>query len=1348
MQRGNDFAGVLRLLRSVYPQVCTLIQFMPTFPVVHGSATIQRSDDGEHYRTFVSQLLVCIPGEAWPPPHSAKIQQLSSQREVVARVIQRICEKQRSNVLAFGFALVDENSPMPLTFAPNICNFLPNPTTATISTSVLWGTLLSRIGDDIMMYLLEHCSLFMLVPPTCCYQICGLPVYKLLNNVCRSPAWTRQIGSRQRGNILLMYIQKKFHQHKRYLEKATFWKAKRRLQANSSVFSVQRSSQTQHCTGNCQNGKTQLVLVEPHPSPGKSHAMQQHVTDNHLKRKSTLRPATTHENEDEAGVPAKRMRRDFIGTQAQSFCSLVNKSVPNLKTICDRCGWKSMVDLATPTEIQAVKPDVGSRLQNKVDIPVCEDSLSPASPFEANRRETHVVEENSEKFGNVLHLPKIRNNVTTECITLQEKAYSVKCCKDQLFREEIKEAKNNWQEAKPTKSVSKQPTQILPSNIIIERGYLLYSNFSFREGFSVSFLLNTLKQCPFGGQRLVENIFLSRGPFEHHPVNKPATTSKKWKRLPKRYWPMKCVFQELVDNHNKCPYKVLLRNNCPVRLPQVSLESNASLEKSVCGVPGPPHVDRGKAPNVQENTDERERSESTTLSGCKMEVAYEFSQVEAKHSSNTLVSTVTFKEAQSSQPGKEATAQQFRDSSFMKLLRQYSSLWQVYAFARECLKTVVPKELWGSNHNKYRFFKNVKTFISLGKFGKFSLRELMWKMRVTDCAWLRLGKDDHFVPASEHRFREVIFAKFLYWLMDTYVIQLLRSFFYITETMFQKNALFFYRKCIWSKLHKIGLGKHFAKVKLRSLSSRDVAALKQNPLISRLRFIPKPNGLRPIVKVQNVLDVQLHSKEKRDRKMQYFNTQLKNLFGVLNYERTRNPNLLGASVFGLDGIYKAWRQFVLKVLESNSKEKQYYFVKTDVTGAYDTIPHAKLIEVVSKILNPSDNYCIRRYAEIWVDPAGHIRKSYKRHVATMDDFLPNTKMFVSHLQQNGSLKHAILVEQALHLNENSRNLLQFFQQMITNNILKVGDKCFVQCRGIPQGSILSTVLCSLCYGDMENNFFSGIQQDGVFMRLIDDFLLVTPYLDKAETFLRTLAEGIPQYGCSISLSKTMVNFPLTDLPGCSQAEQLPARSVFPWCGVLFDTQTLEVYCDYSRYACTSIRSSLTISHKAETGTSMRHKLIRVLKLKCKSIFLDLMVNSLRTVFINIYKIFLLQAYRFHACVIQLPFNQGVRKNPSFFLSVISDMAPCCYSILKSKNIGIALGTKDACNTFPFEAAQWLSYHAFIVKLTCHKAVYKCLLKPLQNCKVQLSKKIHKATIKMLNDVIEPSLHKDFAAILN
>nr|DBA24726.1 TPA: hypothetical protein GDO54_012346 [Pyxicephalus adspersus] len=345
------------------------------------------------------------------------------------------------------------------------------------------------------------------------------------------------------------------------------------------------------------------------------------------------------------------------------------------------------------------------------------------------------------------------------------------------------------------------------------------------------------------------------------------------------------------------------------------------------------------------------------------------------------------------------------------LLEKHNSTWQVYTFVRECLHRVVPETLWGSSHNKYRFLKNVKMLLNFAKSEKMYLSELMWKMKVEDCLWLHLKKSYHFVPASEHFLRENILAKFLYWLMDTYIIQLLKAFFYITETMFQKNKLFFYRKCIWKKLQTIGTWKHLTDVKLRLLSLDEIEYMqkkKNNSVVSTLRFIPKKNGLRPIAKMHATLEVQPR-KEMVQKK--HFNSQVKDLFSILNFERSRSPDIIGASVFGLDEIYKKWKKFVLGKQTSNVAN--FYFVKADVKGAYETIPHSKLKEVIMKIINPDieEVYCIRRYAKLWIDSNGQIRKSFKQHVSTFTDFMPTMKGFLTQLQDGNIVENSIIVEQ-------------------------------------------------------------------------------------------------------------------------------------------------------------------------------------------------------------------------------------------------------------------------------------------------------------------------------------------------
>ncbi|NXJ36285.1 TERT transcriptase, partial [Ciconia maguari] len=209
---------------------------------------------------------------------------------------------------------------------------------------------------------------------------------------------------------------------------------------------------------------------------------------------------------------------------------------------------------------------------------------------------------------------------------------------------------------------------------------------------------------------------------------------------------------------------------------------------------------------------------------------------------------------------------------------------------------------------------------------------------------------------------------------------------------------------------------HFAKVHLRALSSEEIEAVRQKkyvPMASKLRFIPKANGLRPIVKVSGVVEARAFSRESREKKMHHYNTRLKNLFSVLNYERTINTSFIGSSVFGKDDIYKTWKKFVTKVLESDGEIPHFYYVKADVSRAYDTIPHNKLVEVISRILNPEKRtvYCIRRYAVIMITTSGKARKFYRRHVSTFKDFMPDMKQFVSQLQENASLQNAIIVEQ-------------------------------------------------------------------------------------------------------------------------------------------------------------------------------------------------------------------------------------------------------------------------------------------------------------------------------------------------
>ncbi|XP_067323658.1 telomerase reverse transcriptase [Anolis sagrei] len=1294
---------VCRLLRGCFEEVLPLEAFVRRLQEKEAEASgapLVQEGDPKCFRVLVERCLVGRPRGGKAPPPRLSFQQISSQQDVVARVVQRICEKNKRNVLAFGYSLLDENH-LPLPGMPNVYSYFTNYTTETIFQSILWELILNRVGDDVFMYILEHCSLFMLVPPSCCYQICGQPIYEIaFKDASPSPEFLRQRYPGPKHSALTGYLQRRrFSSYKQCPARGN-WKElhPRRKLGRKAIY----------------------VLEGSYPQSSVVQTVKQNFTA------SASECPESRQKASERTSSTRSLKRKWKGR-----CELSTKRI-KIMQIEDRL----QKEMGNPVPTQSKHPLSldGDGVTSQSSTSSClADGLTPVPHSNEYGEQTSAVPD-----AHLLDHQKSFVSGKTMTLVSGSKTH----CEPSTKIESVDRSTKQGGGIRSTRMVSadgatarsihdSKSSGKTSDNPSFKRSSLLYCRRRFSECLPKFFVLNQLKGSPSGGQKLIENVFFTNQiPKQLGSSN--LSHSKRKKRLPKRYWQMRSLFQELLQKHAKCPYLRILKKNCPIK---ISDSHKFGTEKRTCEEKG----------NQERRHSSQKSQEANTMEDYLSSVPVGLGHFPGASG----VSSRSCQEVELGQKGpEEKPALDSSTSNFKELFKQHSSHWQVYTFVRECLQRVVPAALWGSSHNKCRFYKNVKKFISLGKFATFSMQDLMWKMRVNDCTWLRLTKGNgHFVPASEHHFRQDLMSKFLYWLMDSYVTELLRSFFYITETMFQKNLLFFFRKTVWSKLEAIGIRNHLSKVHLHALSEEKIKILQKEkyiPLASKLRFIPKTNGLRPVVRLDSVVGAKTFCKKTRARKVQFFNTQLKNLFSILNYERIKNPALLGSSVFGKDDIYAKWKKFVLKILEKNEEMPKFYFVKADVTGAYDTIPHDKLVEVVSQALPPNKKttYSIRRYAVIIRTRNGLLRKYYRRHVSTFKEFKPEMNHFVSHLQESTSLRNAVVVEQSITLKETSSHLSEFFLGLIRNSILKIEGRYYAQNCGIPQGSILSTLLCNMCYGDMENKLLQGIQKDGILMRLTDDFLLVTPHLDQAKTFLRTLATGIPEYGFVINASKTVVNFSVDeDIPGLSGFKQLPFHCVFPWCGLLIDTRTLEVYCDYSSYSCTSIRSSLSFNSSVKAGVSMKNKLLAVLKLKCHNVFVDLQINSLRTVCINVYKILLLQAYRFHACVLQLPFNQKIKSNPSFFLGIISETASCCFCVLKTKNSGIS-------SPLTYKAVQWLCYHAFSVKLAIHRVIYKCLLVPLALCKKRLLRQIPKATVQLLREVTEPSIYDDFKTILD
>ena len=80
---------------------------------------------------------------------------------------------------------------------------------------------------------------------------------------------------------------------------------------------------------------------------------------------------------------------------------------------------------------------------------------------------------------------------------------------------------------------------------------------------------------------------------------------------------------------------------------------------------------------------------------------------------------------------------------------------------------------------------------------------------------------------------------------------------------------------------------------------------------------------------------------------------------------------------------------------------------------------------------------------------------------------------------------------------------------ISNNIVKIDQDYYRQIIGIPQGSVLSSLLCSFFYGDLEKTSLQTFRdnENSVLLRLIDDYLYISTEEDKARHFLQIMNKG-------------------------------------------------------------------------------------------------------------------------------------------------------------------------------------------------------------------------------------------------
>jgi telomerase reverse transcriptase len=519
-------------------------------------------------------------------------------------------------------------------------------------------------------------------------------------------------------------------------------------------------------------------------------------------------------------------------------------------------------------------------------------------------------------------------------------------------------------------------------------------------------------------------------------------------------------------------------------------------------------------------------------------------------------------------------------------IKQASLPSQVSAFCRAVVSKVLPGELWGESdvrsHNRRCIMRNIDRFVRLGRYETISLHDIVQDIKLQDIAWLipPHGKTGQSMSASDFAKRKDLMAEFLYFFVDSFLIPLIRGHFHVTESGAHRNQLFYFRHDVWKTLSEPAFSSLKADMLEPCHGGHIKATLSRRALgVSTIRLLPKDKGMRPIInsrrKVPRMQNGQLVLGKS-------INNILTPAFSVLNYEKSANKDLLASAMFSVEDVYPRLQEYRQRLEAVALFGKPLYFAKVDVKACFDTIPQQRLMQLARDILT-SEAYRVTRYARGKL--VGRSERA-KSDFGTKPSWRYLTKgtaatkafEFSSELGEDAAdgRTRTVYIDGVVQKTDKRQAILRLLGEHIESNLIRLGNKLYRQKQGIPQGSIVSSLLCSYFYADMERKVLDFVHDDGgVLLRLIDDFLIITTERDVAERFLQVMHRGIPEYGVEVKAEKSRANFDI-EVNGVA-IPRLPEVTDFPYCGNAINTVTLDLSKDRERRK----KSSTSESHQAK-----------------------------------------------------------------------------------------------------------------------------------------------------------------------
>ncbi|KAF9762771.1 Telomerase reverse transcriptase [Nosema granulosis] len=392
-----------------------------------------------------------------------------------------------------------------------------------------------------------------------------------------------------------------------------------------------------------------------------------------------------------------------------------------------------------------------------------------------------------------------------------------------------------------------------------------------------------------------------------------------------------------------------------------------------------------------------------------------------------------------------------------------------------CISKKIFKDVF--SYFNFRILKQKLTlFVFRNRFETLSEEELIRHFKIKQFPW---SKENH---------AHALTKRTIFQLFEDFFIPLVSSFFYSTESCYGKLKVFYYSRVCWYKFANLQINSF-----IENMCDTNNYEVVKDSKSHNLRCIPKKEGGRVVVNLS---------------KKSYGVTPNRQMYPQYTILKGEMRNKLGNSALGYEDMYKKVYPFI------NSLDKAY-ILKLDLKKCFDNIPHKYLQRVIDQLYE-KDYYCVKKFTTLGFECSTlKLGKFYK----VLTSNLPSDTLYTETV-----FPSQFIYKDEVYMNSLSKeDVRRSIHKMVFENKIVYRNNIYTQTRGIPQGSVFSTMLCSIYLNQIDVKFFDRVVKKGRIVRFVDDYLIITPSYTEIN-ILMNLINKLKPLGLEFSTEKIESNF--------------------------------------------------------------------------------------------------------------------------------------------------------------------------------------------------------------------------------